>query len=76
MRHDSLHKTIIQGLLRGKRKRGRTRKDCNSTIFKWSSMNQREVLDFSHNRKKMKKDKRVVVKLCPPYDQQVKGLGN
>ena len=66
MRHDSLHKTILQGLLKGKRKRGRTRKDCNCTICKWSGMNQREVHDAAHNRKKMKNDKCVIVKLCPP----------
>ena len=54
-RHDSLHKTILQGSLRGKRRRGRTRKDWNSNICKWSGMSQREVLDTAHNRKKWRK---------------------
>ena len=74
MIHYSLHKTIPRGSLRGKRRRGRPRKDWNSNICKWSGMSQKEVLDDAHNRKKMEKGMRVVVKSCPPYDQQVKGL--
>ena len=51
VRNDSLHKTILQGSLRGeRRRRGRRQKDLNSNIFKWSGMNQREVLDSAHNR--------------------------
>ena len=55
MRHDSLHKTILQGSLRGKRRRERPLKDWNSTICKWSGMSQREVLDDAHNRKKWRR---------------------
>ena len=51
MRHDSLHKTILQGLQRGKRRKGRPQKDWNSNICKWSGMSQREILDVAHNRK-------------------------
>ena len=55
MRHYSLHKTILQGSLRGKRRRGRPRKDWNSDICKWSGMSQIEVLDAAHNRKKWRR---------------------
>ena len=49
-RHDSLSKTILQGTLEGKRKRGRQRKCWMDNIKDWTQMNMAQLLKKANDR--------------------------
>ena len=51
-RHDTLTKTILQGTLGKKRKRGRPRKSWMSNIYEWTTLPASELLMSATNRKR------------------------
>ena len=54
-RHDSLAKTILQGKVRGKRKRGRPRKEWSDNIRDWTGRPLNKLVRLSEDRSEWRK---------------------
>ena len=69
-RHDGLAKTILQGKVEGKRKKGRPRNNWMHNISKWTGRSTSELTRMTEDREKWKK---CVVDTClmiPPTIQE------
>ena len=60
-RHDGLAKTILQGKVEGKRKKGRPRNNWMHNISKWTDRSTSELTRMTEDREKWKK---FVVDTC------------
>ena len=54
IRHDSLYKTILQGILEGSLRRGRPRKSWGANVKEWTELGMQDLLDAASQRQTWK----------------------